>query len=441
MRKELISVKLVLALVLIVGAAMAQTDNLPKSYIQNMIKQNQKELVDKKCDIQRSVQCESTLHRLGDWYYTYAKDYPAAKQTFQRLLKEYPNSQYSQTAKIALAEIEIISLPPEQQKEARHKAVQQHPEFIQLQQNIEQLKKQLTKCEDQKSDKCDEIIFRLGEEYHTRAVKTSLLSHGNIKGDYSMAKQTYQQLFKNYPMSIYLQGAEAKLIGITNSEIIGLPAEQQRVMLQQAEQQRAELKEAAKKAAERIKQQQAAEQAAKLQQNIEQYQKQLAECQGDSCAYIMYQLGMAYYSQAATKGAKGDYSIIKQMCQRLKDEYPNLGYWAALRTMLLNIEFASLPPEQQAVARQKAAEQLTAETIDHYQKQLAGCDGQKNDQCANILGGLGSAYYQQAALKGINGDYTAAEQMFQRLLKEYPDTQNSKTATMMLKIIEGFPKR
>jgi outer membrane protein assembly factor BamD (BamD/ComL family) len=80
------------------------------------------------------------------------------------------------------------------------------------------------------------------------------------------------------------------------------------------------------------------QQAARMQQAIDQYKKQLAECNGDNCALIMYQLGAYYYSQQVSLGAKADYSLAIQTFQQLLKEYPNSPYSQTAKQMLTNIE-------------------------------------------------------------------------------------------------------
>jgi outer membrane protein assembly factor BamD (BamD/ComL family) len=66
-----------------------------------------------------------------------------AQQTFQRLLKEYPASAYWHAAKQMLMEIEVASLPPEEQQAAR-----QRMQAEMLQQMTEQYKKKIREMRD-----------------------------------------------------------------------------------------------------------------------------------------------------------------------------------------------------------------------------------------------------------------------------------------------------
>jgi outer membrane protein assembly factor BamD (BamD/ComL family) len=151
----------------------------------------------------------------------------------------------------------------------------------------------------------------------------------------------------------------------------------------------------------------------------------------------MFNLGNAYYQQ--TVNAKGsDYSKARQMFERLVKEFPATGWWSTAKQQLMNIEIASLPLEQQAAARQQAQAKLTEETIDHYNKQLTTCKG---DNCANIIYTLGTTYYSQQVVRGAKADYSKAIQMFERLLKEYPNHSLSQTAKSMLTNIENMQKK
>jgi outer membrane protein assembly factor BamD (BamD/ComL family) len=297
--------------------------------------------------------------------------YSMAVQTFQRLLNEYPTSKYSQIAKNMLTELEIMSMSPEQQQAAR-----QQQQAARMQPTIDQYKKQLAQC---KGDACAAILYQLGFTYYQQT-------------NYSMATQTYQRLSKEYPTSQYSQMAKSMLPEI---EIASLPPEQQ--------------------------------QAAR----IDRYKKQLAECKGDSCAAILYQLGNAYYQQAKLGGGR-DYSMATQIFQQLLKEYPTSQFSYATKNTLTEIEIMSLPPEQQQATRQ----QRTQQTIDQYNKQLAECKG---DPCAEIMYYLGLTYYQQVS-SGGGRDYSMAKQTFQRLLVEYSTSRYSNMANQMLTQIEAMQK-
>jgi outer membrane protein assembly factor BamD (BamD/ComL family) len=337
--------------------------------------------------------CAVIMYQLGSAY-LHEANHSMAKQTFQQLLKKYPKSPYSQSANQMLENIEIASLPPEQQQAAK------------MQQDIDQYKKQLAEC---KGDDCAAIIYLLGTYYYVQQA-----SLGD-KADYSMAKQTLERLEKEYPNSSYSQSVKKTLAEI---EIASLPPEQQ----------------------------QAARQAAKMQQDIDKQKKQLAECKGNNCARIIYDLGSAYYKQAQL-GEGSDYSMAKQMLERLEKEHPNSMYSQNAKKMLMEIEIASLPPEQQQAARVQAAQQAAlqaqaaqaaqaarnAQVIDLQKKQLAECKG---DNCAVIMYQLGNNYYSQQSILGAKADYSTAKQMFERLLKEYPNSPYSSAAKQMLANIE-----
>jgi len=276
----------------------------------------------------------------------------------------------------------------------------------QMQNTIDQYKKQLAECEAKRGgEQCDSLMYMLGYTYYQLA---GVHTAGGSKTDYSMATQTIQRLLEKYPASRYAASANQMLTSIEH-------------MKQQAEQMK--------------------QQAAQVQNNIDP-ETQLAECdakKGD-CSVLLVQLGTACFTQQIqTKGAGGDYSIAKQMFQRLLNEYPASPYVASAKQMLAQIEHMMGRADQMT---QQAAQ--IQNNIDQYKKQLAECEAKKRD-CSVLLVQLGAAYYsQQIQLNeitlGAGGDYSIAIQMFQRLLNEYPASPYVTQAKQMLAKIEALTK-
>jgi TolA-binding protein len=350
--------------------------------------------------------CALIMLKLGGAYYQQTvdakgSDYSMAIQTYQRLLKEHQKSQYLQETKDALANAVVAgisALPSEQQPAAW----------------VKYYKTQLAECT---GDTCANIMEKLGDAYHKQAK-----SEGT---SYSMAIQTLQQLVKEYPKYIRLNGVMDLLARIENNE-------QQRQETERKKHEAEQKKIEQQQEAERKK----AEQQKVLQSTIDQNNKLLAECKGDNCANILSQLGSAYYQLAF--GTGGDYSMAIQTYQRLATEYPAKTWWSTAKYMLMEIEIASLPPEQRTAARPQAQAKLWQETIDHYNKQLSTCKG---DNCAVVISSLGSAYYSQQASLGAEADYSLAIKMYERLIKEYPNHVATQSAKQMLTTIENMPKK
>jgi len=157
-----------------------------------------------KCSGKKNEQCAAIMYQLGTAQYsqtknTGGKNFSLATQTFQRLLKEYPESQYSSYAKQILTQIKIAAkiatLPPEKQQAA------------QIQLTIDSYKEQLAECSKKKNYQCDVIMYQLGTTYYGQAASTG-------KQDFSMAIQTFQQLLKEYPESQYSSYAKQMLTQI-----------------------------------------------------------------------------------------------------------------------------------------------------------------------------------------------------------------------------------
>jgi outer membrane protein assembly factor BamD (BamD/ComL family) len=232
-----------------------------------------------------------------------------AKQIYQRLLNEYPTSQSSQHAKHQLAEIEIMSLPPEQREAARE------------QQLINQQKEQLAECEGQKNDRCADIIYIFAMRYLDEE-----------KRDYSMAKQMFQRLLDEYPLSLRWQQDAIKMLAAI--EVQSLPTEQRQTAMQ----------------------------SVIATKTIDLSKKQLAICEGqksETCAFIMIMVGGAYYQQSKSEG-RDDYSMAKQMYQRVLSEYPSSQYSQAAQKMLTQIEAMQQQSARQSQAQQPQAAQPPA---------------------------------------------------------------------------------
>jgi len=73
----------------------------------------------------------------------------------------------------------------------------------------------------------------------------------------------------------------------------------------------------------------------------------------------------------------------------------------------------------------------TVQAADYYKGQLAKCNEKKNEQCAAVIYQLGTAQYSQTADTG-GQNFSLAMQTFQRLLKEYPNSQYAPSAKQML---------
>jgi hypothetical protein len=116
--------------------------------------------------------------------------------------------------------------------------------------------------------------------------------------------------------------------------------------------------------------------------------------------------------------------------------------WRGL-ALLLAAAFLSAVTEAAAQSNTEQAAQMQ-QTIDQYNKQLAGCGGKKSEQCAYAMYILGNTYYQQATTNAAAGakpggrkyDFSMAVPMYQRLLNEYPNSQYSPSAKQMLTTIE-----
>jgi tetratricopeptide (TPR) repeat protein len=161
------------------------------------------------------------MYQLGNTYYQQAnlgggRDYSTATQTLQRMLKEYPSSPYLQLAKQLLTEIEIASLPPEQQQAARQQAVQQAVQ-AQMQQTIDLYNKQLAEC---KGDPCAAIMYQFGTTLYQQIAGGGRRG-GPGHGDYSMAIQIFQRLLKEYPTSPYSNAAKQMLAQIETMQKSG----------------------------------------------------------------------------------------------------------------------------------------------------------------------------------------------------------------------------
>jgi tetratricopeptide (TPR) repeat protein len=218
-------------------------------------------------------------------------------QMYERLVKEYPASPFSQQGqamlKVKEQRLEMKRKQIEQQAEAEVRKAEQ--EKVMKQQEAEQRKNRINEYEQHKKDiaECKKApcavlkLRRLGGAYYRY-------------GDYSMALQTFQKMSQESPFPSVVQSAEEQITYIKQLQ------ESER---KQAEQQKAQ---------------------------IDQYKKQLAECKGDNCAGIMITLGGAYYQQAKIGG--GNYSMAKQTYERLMKEYPNHPFSKAAKSWLTTIE-------------------------------------------------------------------------------------------------------
>jgi len=173
------------------------------------IEQYKKQLAD--CGAQKNDQCALAMYMLGATYQQQAlytaggakPDYSLAMQTYRRFLSEYPTSAYFATAKQVLTQLEIMSLPPEQQQAAREQAAREQQaaqrQAIQqrFQPTIDQYTKQLAGCGTQKNDQCSVAMYMLGTVYYQMAAA------GGGGGFYSMAIQLFQRLLNEYPASPY----------------------------------------------------------------------------------------------------------------------------------------------------------------------------------------------------------------------------------------------
>jgi len=174
------------------------------------------------CDVRKSDQCAFLMHTLGNIYYQQADlatasggkpDYSMAIQTYQRLLNEYPSSSLSPSAKNILTDMEIKSLPLEQQQAARQKAQQTYL-TTQMQQNIDTYKKQLAEC---RGDQCAVAMYMLGNTYYQQA-NINAMYVGVAKTDYSMVVQTFQRLLNEYPDSPYSPIVKQQLLKIETTQ-------------------------------------------------------------------------------------------------------------------------------------------------------------------------------------------------------------------------------
>jgi len=226
--------------------------------VEQTIDQYKKQLAD--CGTQKSDQCAMAMYMLGTTYYQQASanaaaigstkpDFSMAIQIYQQFLSEYPSSPYLASVKQMLTQIEIMSLPPEQQQAARERAVREQQAAQEravreqqaaqeravreqqatqeraakeqqiareqqaaweqdMRQQVDQWKKQLANCGVQKNGQCEQAIYMLGTFYYKVAVR-----RGGEK-NYLLATQMLQRLLNEYPTSTYSLDAKEMLTQI-----------------------------------------------------------------------------------------------------------------------------------------------------------------------------------------------------------------------------------
>lgn len=154
------------------------------------IRNLERELVSERCDVERSEKCAQTLYVLGATLSNYNVDSVKARINLQRLIDEYPTSMHVLGATMTLRSPEIM-----------------RGEVDGTQLTFDVYEKQLTFCENQRSDDCPRIMFQFASTYYGRAV----MGGDNSCSDYSMMIQTLQRLLNEYPDATNAQHARQML--------------------------------------------------------------------------------------------------------------------------------------------------------------------------------------------------------------------------------------